>query len=198
MPELWANNAASTVGANINNSTTTITVAAGEGSKFPSPSGGDFFYATLQEGASLEIVKVTSRSTDTLTVVRAQQGTTGTSFTTAAKIENRLTKAALEFLRDLATSALLMDGSVLAAKLQIAGNTDENQFSVSAFDNSQTSPILVINGGAGNILEIYADGTMTFSSTLVTINSINVYDHMQASSIHQSVYQILGAQALRL
>ena len=198
MPELWSNNAASTLGASINNVTTTITVGSGEGAKFPSPSGGDFFYATLQEGATIEIVKCTSRSTDTLTVVRAQQGTSASSFTTAAKVENRLTKSALEFLRDLAVSALQMDGSQIAAKLSISGNVDENQFSVAAFDASQTSPILVINGGSGNILEIYADGTMTFTSTLVTIGSINVYDHMQASLIHQNFYQILGAAALRL
>lgn len=198
MPELWANNAASTVGANINNSTTTITVASGDGVKFPSPSGGDFFFATLQEGTTIEIVKVTARSTDSLTVVRAQQGTSGSSFTTAAKIENRLTKESLEALRNVTLLALLSDGTVTAIKLPIFGTSDETQLSVTAFDNSQTSPIVVINGGAGNVFEIFADGTVNVPIGTVMIQSENVHTHITNGLIHQNPYQVWGAQALRL
>lgn len=198
MPELWANNAASTVGAGINNVVTTITVASGDGAKFPSPSGGDFFFATLQEGSTIEIVKVTARSTDSLTVVRAQQGTSGASFTTAAKIENRLTKESLEALRNVTLLALLSDGTVTAIKLPILGTSDETQLSVTAFDNSQTSAILVVNGGAGNVFEIFADGTVNVPVGTVMIQSENVHTHITNGLIHQNLYQVWGAQALRL
>jgi hypothetical protein len=61
---------------------------------FPSPTGGDFFLLTLtQPGveSSWEIVKVTARSTDTLTVVRAQEGTSAAAWASGSKAELRLT-----------------------------------------------------------------------------------------------------------
>lgn len=68
------NNASTTLAANITNSATSLTVATGTGSEFPSPTSPDVFYATLSNAAdtTVEIVKVTARSTDTFTIVRAQ------------------------------------------------------------------------------------------------------------------------------
>lgn len=94
--ELWANNGASTLGAGINNSTTTITVASGHGARFPSPTGSQYFWVTLEESTTVEIVKCTARATDSLTCTRAQQSTTAAAFTTAAKVENRITKTTLD------------------------------------------------------------------------------------------------------
>lgn len=92
---LFANNATSQLASAINSSTTTITVATGRGALYPAPSGGNYFLATLEEAATREIVKVTSRSGDVFTVVRAQEGTTAQSFSTSAIIDNRLTAGAL-------------------------------------------------------------------------------------------------------
>jgi hypothetical protein len=80
---LWANNAQSTLAGSISNSTTTIALQSGGGAIFPSPIAGEGFPATLTDRATgllREIVLVTARSGDTLTVARAQEGTTGLSW----------------------------------------------------------------------------------------------------------------------
>jgi len=81
--QLFANNAKTTLAAPINSSQTTITVAPGTGSLFPSPTTGQQFKVTLVSASSstvYEICNCTARSGDTLTVQRGQEGTTGTPF----------------------------------------------------------------------------------------------------------------------
>ena len=107
-----ANNAFGTLAAGINSSATSITLTTGQGARFPSLAAGDYFYATLIDTSNnLEIVKVTARSTDVLTVVRAQESTTARAYSTGDRIEIRLT--AQTFL----DASRLEDGEVTAAKL---------------------------------------------------------------------------------
>jgi len=92
MTELFNNNAASTLDGAITDVATSLAVQAGDGALFPSPTGNEYFYLTLDDGAgSVEIVKCTARSTDTLTVVRGQQGTSGTAFSDGDTVEQRWT-----------------------------------------------------------------------------------------------------------
>ena len=104
----FANNAATTLAAGIASGATSITVATGAGALFPTLAAGDHFYATLVDSAqNIEIVKVTARSTDTLTVVRAQEGTSARAYSSGDKIELRLTAAALAEIAsvDVSTTA---------------------------------------------------------------------------------------------
>ena len=65
------NNAFGTLSAGINSSVTTIALDTGQGAKFPTLTGSDFFFATIIDTSNnLEIVKATARSTDVLTVTR--------------------------------------------------------------------------------------------------------------------------------
>ena len=58
----FANNAHSTLASSISTSATSITVASGQGARFPSLSSGEYFYATLIDTSNnLEIVKVDQR-----------------------------------------------------------------------------------------------------------------------------------------
>jgi len=92
----FTNNAVATLSASINSSATTITVASGQGALFPTLSTGDYFYATIIDSSNnIEIVKVTARATDSLTVVRAQESTTGRSFIGGDNISLRVTAAGL-------------------------------------------------------------------------------------------------------
>ncbi len=92
----FANNAHSTLASGINTSATSITVASGHGARFPSLAGSEFFFATLIDSSNnLEIVKATARSTDVLTVTRAQESTTARSFSSGDRIELRITAAGL-------------------------------------------------------------------------------------------------------
>jgi len=106
------NNAFATLAAGINSSATSITVTTGQGARFPTLSAGDYFYATLVDTSNnLEIVKCTSRSTDVLTVVRAQETTTARAYSTGDRIEIRLTAAT--FL----DAAGVVDGAVTESKI---------------------------------------------------------------------------------
>lgn len=92
----FTNNAVSTLASSITNSQTSITLATGGGALFPTLSGTEYTYATIfQYGTSgeqnHEIVKVTARSSDTLTVVRAQDGTSARAFNAGDMVEIRIT-----------------------------------------------------------------------------------------------------------
>lgn len=97
MAVLYANNASSKLSASITNTATSFSVTTGQGALFPAITGADYFYATLVDTAgNLEIVKVTARATDTLTVVRGQDGTTARAFSANDTVELRITKSMLD------------------------------------------------------------------------------------------------------
>jgi microcystin-dependent protein len=108
------NNAFATLASSITSSSTSITLTTGQGARFPSLSGGDYFYATLVDTSNnLEIVKCTARSTDVLTVVRAQESTTARAYNTGDRLEIRLTAATFEDATAVPTS--VTDGITAAA-----------------------------------------------------------------------------------
>lgn len=98
----FTNNASATLGTSISSGDTTIALSAGQGSFFPSLGGADYFYATLTDSSNnLEIVKVTARSADTLTVIRAQEGTIARAYIGGDKLELRPTAGALTDIADI-------------------------------------------------------------------------------------------------
>lgn len=91
--EQFANNASTTLGSAVSNVATTITVATGSGALFPAISGGQFFHATMfsagsSTGLPNEIVKVTARAGDTMTVVRGQEGTSASAWSVGDTFAN--------------------------------------------------------------------------------------------------------------
>ena len=96
----FTNNAASTLASSILIGATSLTVATGTGALFPTLTGSNFFYCTLQNtaGTTVEIVKVTARSTDTFTIVRAQESTSASAFASGDKVELRLTAGEINLL----------------------------------------------------------------------------------------------------
>lgn len=102
---IFANNASSTLSAPITSIATTLTVAVGTGAVFPNPTSGQAFTLTLTDAATgkiTEIMLCTSRATDTLTVVRGQEGTTAVPWTTGDFANNFLTAG---------TAALFIQGT---------------------------------------------------------------------------------------
>lgn len=96
MSALFKNNATALLAASISTSGTTLVLAAGSGIKFPVLTGPDFFYGTIYDSAgNYEIVKVTARVADSLTVVRAQEGTTALAFSSGDAFAQRVTAASL-------------------------------------------------------------------------------------------------------
>ena len=116
--QLFANNADSSLNGAIASDTTVFVLKAGEGGKFPSPTNGDFFLVTLFQRVGTtelnhEIVKCTSRAGDSLTVVRAQEGTTAKAFNSGDLVELRFTKGTAENFSQL--DALATKEPVIAA-----------------------------------------------------------------------------------
>lgn len=94
-----SNNAATTIAGSLTAVATSIALAAGSGSKFPTLSVGDWFPLTLIKGTGeREIVKVTARSGDLLTVVRGQEGSSPLTFSAGDKAELRITAAVFDEL----------------------------------------------------------------------------------------------------
>jgi hypothetical protein len=86
------NNASGTLATAISASDTGIVLTTGNGASFPALAAGDYFYATLEStGGTFEVIKVTVRSGDSMTVVRAQEGSTANSFAAGSRIELRVT-----------------------------------------------------------------------------------------------------------
>jgi len=92
----YTNNASTTLSANITTSATSVTVA--DASDFPAIGAGDYTYITFAttDATKVEIVKVTGRSGNTFTVVRAQDNTTAQTFTAGDLCELRITAKLME------------------------------------------------------------------------------------------------------
>lgn len=105
--DLFSNNAKTTTAASLTSGDVTLVVPSGHGALFPQPTGGNTFRITLLDPSdgNLEIVLCTARATDTLTIVRAQEGTTAKAFPIGSVVSHRLTAQTLNaiFLRDGST-----------------------------------------------------------------------------------------------
>lgn len=91
----FSNRAISKLAASITDAATSIAITSGDEGKFPALGAGDWHYATIFDDAgNREIVKVTARSGITMTVERAQEGTTALAFDAGAGVELRFTAGA--------------------------------------------------------------------------------------------------------
>lgn len=112
MAVLLANNATSRLASSLTAGATTLAVTTGDGAKFPSPTGSDWFPITvIKATGALEIMRCTGRSGDVLTIARGQEGTAAQSFSAGDRVEIRLTKAVIDAvmqaIADLGNAALL-------------------------------------------------------------------------------------------
>jgi hypothetical protein len=103
-----ANNASTSLAASIASSDLAITVNPGTGGIFPSVTAGsgDYFYGTLQNASgAVEVVKVTNRTGDTLTVTRGVDNTTAALWSVGDKFEIRPVAALFNDKLDVADAA---------------------------------------------------------------------------------------------
>ena len=93
MSYIAKNNAFGNLASGITSGTTSVTLQAGHGDRFPVISSPDYTFLTFEDAAgNREIVKVTNRAaaSDVLTIVRAQEGTTARAWTTSDVVELRM------------------------------------------------------------------------------------------------------------
>jgi hypothetical protein len=123
------NNAIGRLTAGMSVVDTTATLVSGNGALFPALGVGEFFPATIirASDSAREIVKVTARSTDVLTVTRAQEGTSALIFIAGDRVELRLTGGTLS--TELARVESVADAAQAAAD---AAQTDADAAQVDA------------------------------------------------------------------
>lgn len=102
---IFSNNAVTTLASAVAETDTTIILS--DAGLFPTPEPGRYFLATLQSLRTdvLEIIKVTGRVGNTLTVERAQEGTTAKAFLPGDDCSNRLTAGVINALGQTAYDA---------------------------------------------------------------------------------------------
>lgn len=117
MRQYSSTSVATTLASGINNVATTITLATGTGASFMggitlAPGNVDQFTAALDvDTQNEEIVFVTGRSGDVLTVVRGQAGTTNITHTAGASIKHVLTSNDLIYFNNAIQSTVAMPGT---------------------------------------------------------------------------------------
>jgi hypothetical protein len=165
--ELYANNAYSILANSISDSVTTINIAPGTGSRFPSPTGNQFFRLTITGAASpnssIEIVYVTSRSTDALTVIRGREGTTAQSWSVNDLCANEPTA---EMLKQFMQPYFAIDEGVADAYVV---NTQQNQTTYysgmpvvfsTPNANVTATPTLNLNGIGARVIKNASGGAL--------------------------------------
>ena len=173
----FTNNATSTLASGIASGATSLTVATGQGALFPTLSG-DYFYCTLSNTANtIEIVKVTARSTDTFTIVRAQDNTTASAFVTGDKVELRLVAAVLSNTAILdqtnvfsAAQTVNINGTVGATTPAVATVTTLTATADSSF--TSTGALSISKGTTGQ-RPTPASGMLRFNTTSVEFEGYN-------------------------
>lgn len=143
----FANLAKTTLAANLGLVDGSCTVQAGYGAIFPTCSSGEYYYCTITNttGTQREIVKVTARSTDTFTIVRAQGGSTAYAFSAGDTF-------ALSWTRESFTDYI--SRSILSAKWYLASGSGAGD------DTAEIQETWTASGGK---LFFLPNGTYPFS-----------------------------------
>jgi hypothetical protein len=172
MPIKLANNASGTLATAISASDTGVALTTGNGAAFPTLGAGDYFYATLTSaGGTQEIAKVTARVGDSLTVVRAQEGTTAQSFAAGARFELRVTAASVRDLveeYDQAVEISIADAGNYYTSSNVEGALQEigNKKIANFTGNGSTVAFTLASAPVGeNATNVYINGVYQQKNT---------------------------------
>ena len=183
----FTNDATTFLASNINASVTTITVV--DASSFPTLASGDHTYITLSTPTNdtKEIVKCTAIVGNTLTVIRAQEGTTAASFTTDDRAQIRITA---QLFRDIMLAYASLNSyryTATAGQTTFTG-TDIHSATLAYLPNNI---IVMLNGvGMGTVDYTATDGssivfnvgaTLNDEITIVAFTAFGVSDHYKKS-----------------
>lgn len=155
----------SKLAGSLTNSATSLTVTASEGAKFPTITGSDWFMCNLVKLVSnlpvQEIVKVTARSSDTFTIVRAQEGSAATTFSAGDLVELRVTAGSMDNLPQL-----VADNTYTGINDFTGGSINVPTAAKGDNDNSAASTAHVKANGITFGDESSATGTATLTSAV--------------------------------
>jgi len=179
MAQLFSNNVDTQLSAPLTDVGTSATLADGSG--LNTPTGGDFELLTLIDGTTVEIVRMTARTGNTVTITRAQEGTTAVAWGTGARVFSGITAGSLdrkpENLSDQATTINLLGeqgasvtNSVIIGTGATAAASTSGSVIIGRIAESVASNVVAI----GNWAEPYAAGAIAVGASS--------YTHTDASS----------------
>lgn len=119
---LFSNNATSTIAGAISPEATTVSVASGTGALFPAPTGAEYFVLSFTDQATgllHEIVHVTAVTSDTFTIVRAQEGTAAQSWNAGDLAQNLCTAGTMQSLMQQAGNFYIDGGTANAIAITL-------------------------------------------------------------------------------
>ena len=166
--ELYANNASTTLAGSANNTVTTLVLQSGAGALFPSPNNtiGEYAKATLQDfatGLRNEIVYITARTGDVLTVIRGQDGSSAQTWSAGDKIFEGVTAATLS-------------GFVQPSKLQSGQYVySDATGSTTAYTATLTPAIATVNAGMVVRINTNSIGTNTTTTPTLNVNDLGAF-----------------------
>ena len=189
--QIFANNAVSTLSGTLPQGGTTLVCSSGQGSRFPTPGAGEFFlltiftkdtYALEQE---IEVVKVTARTGDVMTIERDVENLTGVvggnaynSSVSTAYLELRWTALGASSMLQL--GANLADLASIPAALGILGipaaiqdSTYETLGTVAGVDVITAVAAPTLTGYvAGQTFRFLSAGANTANSVTLNIDAL--------------------------
>jgi hypothetical protein len=190
MAALFTNNATTTLSGSILSGDTSISVTASTGALFPAPTGTDYFYATLIDASNnIEIVKVTARTTDTMTVVRAQEGTTARAYASGDKFELRPTAAGLNSKFDkeggTITGAVTVGGALTLQNSSVVLPSGTTAFSVGTANFS-------VGLQVGGVAVVSLSGSQTLTNKTLTAPVISTISNTGTLTLPTSTDTLVG------
>ena len=178
MAIVLTNNAESVLTSSITSGATTISITAGDASKFPALTNpGDYAIGVLEDitttPTTREIVQVTARAANSLTIVRAQEGTAASAFPLNATFSLRLTAGAVaQYLGSVPlvipnlfiTTAMLKDGAAAGTKLYAPDIVTIVQATTGIIGSSNLASGLTLAGATSLTGALGVTGASTFTS----------------------------------
>lgn len=182
--QLFGNNASSLLAASISDSDLTIQLANGFGALFPNPGADEYFLVVLEnDQGDYEVVKITERNTDLLTVPtggRGQEGTSAQGWTNGqARVELRLTRGTMELF-------LQRDGDEMTGDL----NMNENEIQDAILTGANTRiedgeivgvPLRGATGDTSNEIVVPGDGSRATAGGQPILTDANVEEVVNAA-----------------
>ena len=155
----------------------TIVLSSGDGAKLPQPSTDGAFnmvwwnstdYGDPADDPSVEIVRVTARSTDTLTVTRAQEGTSASTKNSGGKVYKMVLALTKKTIDDL-DNGYTLQYERASADVYYRGDAPVGSSTASAVWRIRRGTDL----GGGSVEVLFADGDDEFD---------NIWDNRAALS----------------
>jgi hypothetical protein len=158
-----------------NSTATTIQLALGEGSKLPDPSTEGQYnlvwwnatdYSDPTDDPYKEIVRVTAKSGDQITILRGQEGTTAQNHNLSGKSYKMMLTLTKKTYEDLQTIEVYKDGTLAGqrARLNFQNFTDISDDTTNQRINLNLGIFMQYNFGDGS------DGDLIISTGTTTIN----------------------------